>query len=154
MNVYVSLYIPLVGSSRSNAGDSGGAFPLCALLVLPVVPRDRTCPFRALCPLVVVLATAAAQPGLAWLIQTPAPAHAVDETLRDGFIKPLPVLLGDENSSKHGEKTVAERESVKSAVESHGVHHALLLKATDALRYKLATGTRGKHMDTHRILSF
>ena len=62
------MYVPLVGSCRRDAGDSRGAFPLCTLLILPAVSGDRTGPFGALHPFVVVLATAAAQAALPWLV--------------------------------------------------------------------------------------
>lgn len=58
----------------------------------------------------VLLAAAAAQSALAWLTHTLTAAHTVEKTLGDGFIKPLPVLLGDEDSSKHSDSKVEERQ--------------------------------------------
>lgn len=49
----------------------------------------------------VLLAAAAAQSVLAWLAHTLTAANPVKKTLGDGFVKPLPVLLRDEDPSKH-----------------------------------------------------
>lgn len=59
-------------------------------------------------PLVVLLAAAAAQSILAWLAHTLTAAHTIEKTLGDSFIKPLPVLLGDEDSSKHSNSKAEE----------------------------------------------
>lgn len=58
----------------------------------------------------VLLAAAAAQSVLAWLAHTLTAVHTVEKTLGDSFIKPLPVLLGDEDSSKHSNSKAEERE--------------------------------------------
>lgn len=57
----------------------------------------------------VLLAAAATQSVLARLTHTFTAAHTVEETLGDGVVEPLPVLLGDEDPSKHGNSEAEER---------------------------------------------
>lgn len=57
----------------------------------------------------VLLAAAAAQSVLAWLAHTLTAAHTVKKTLGDSFIEPLPVLLGNEDPSKHSNSKAEKR---------------------------------------------
>lgn len=49
----------------------------------------------------VVFAPAATDPAL-WLADALAAAEPVDHVLGDGLVEALPVLLGNEDSGKHG----------------------------------------------------
>lgn len=54
-----------------------------------------------------LLAAAPAQSSvLSRLAHTLTATHAGEETLGDGFIEALPVLLGNEDPSKHGDRKV------------------------------------------------
>ncbi len=107
-------YVPLVGSSDIVAGNRGGALPKATLRlgrVIAGLSGHRTGPFRALRTLVVVLTSASAEPVLG-LTQALATAHAVEETQRNGIVKALPMLLGNEDPGKHGHSKATEKKSL------------------------------------------
>lgn len=56
----------------------------------------------------VVLTSASPKPVLG-LAQALATAHAVDETLRNGLVEALPMLLGNEDPGKHGHRKATEK---------------------------------------------
>lgn len=96
------------------AGSHGGALPKATVGLgrfICGVSGHRTGPFRALRTLVVVLTSAPAEPVLR-LAKTLAATHTVEETLRDGFIKALPMLLGNEDPGKHGHKKATEKKGL------------------------------------------
>lgn len=66
----------------------------------------------------VVLTSAPAQSVLG-LTQTLATAHAVDETLRNGLVEALPMLLGNEDPGKHGHRKATDLNKFQSAMKSH-----------------------------------
>ncbi len=110
------------------AGNRGVALPKATLRlgrVIAGISGHRTGPFRALRTLMVVLTSASAEPVLG-ITQALATAHAVDETLRNGLVKALPMLLGNEDPGKHGNR---EKRS-KSATRSH--YHKDFLKVASS----------------------
>lgn len=103
------------------AGNGGGALPKATVglgRVIAGISGHGTGPFRALRALVMVLTSAPAEPVLGFA-QALATAHAVEETLRDGLIKALPMLLGNEDPGKHGHRKATEKKRFKSATRSH-----------------------------------
>lgn len=96
------------------AGNHGGALPKATLRLgraIAGISGHRTGPFRALRTLMVVLTSASAEPVLG-LTQALATAHAVEETLRNGLVKALPMLLGNEDPSKHGRSKATEKKGL------------------------------------------
>lgn len=68
---------------------------------LPSIPGHGAGPLGPVAALGVVLAAAAAEPALR-LADALAAAQPVDHVLGHGVVEALPVLLGDEDSGKHG----------------------------------------------------
>lgn len=66
----------------------------------PSIPGHRTGPFGPVVTVRVIL-TPAASESTVWLADALAAAQSVDHVLRDGFVKTLPVLLGNEDSGEH-----------------------------------------------------
>lgn len=65
------------------------------------ISRHRAGPFGTVVPLGVVLAPTAPDSALRFT-DALAAAEPVDHVLRHGLVKALPVLLGNEDSGKHG----------------------------------------------------